>query len=220
MRLVELVGPPETVMAPTTGLGRAIGDCELTGSERVAAELLDGERSLADISLALNGLPGVMLSESSLYALAWALCAVGAVRPVEPGAEQAVDVVGERLGVRAVSTLVAPLSPARERRQRERVAEEKPADRAIDRERLIAKRAQIGDCDYFSVLGVAREASDHEIRRAYDRLRADFARDRFGDPVIREMGDALDEIQEVLDEAYRVLMDQTLRSAYVSRLPE
>jgi preprotein translocase subunit Sec63 len=115
---------------------------------------------------------------------------------------------------------VAPLSPARERRQRERVAEEKPADRAIDRERLIAKRAQIGDCDYFSVLGVAREASDHEIRRAYDRLRADFARDRFGDPVIREMGDALDEIQEVLDEAYRVLMDQTLRSAYVSRLPE
>jgi ubiquinone/menaquinone biosynthesis C-methylase UbiE len=34
------------------------------------------------------------------------------------------------------------------------------------------------------------------------------------------MGDALDEIQEVLDEAYRVLMDQTLRSAYVSRLPE
>jgi hypothetical protein len=196
----------------------------LNASEKVAAELLDGERSLADLSLVLAGLPGVTLSESALYALAWGLCAVGAVRPVEPGTEQAVDVVGERLGVRAVSTLVEPASPAatrvRDRRARERAAGEKAGDRAIDRERLAAKRAQIGDCDYFTVLGVAREASNHEIRRAYDRLRADFARDRFGEPVLREMGDALDEIEEVLDEAYRVLMDQTLRSAYVSRLPE
>src|SRR5262249_54093456 len=85
MRLVELVGPPETVLAPTTGLSRALTDCELTASERVAAELLDGERSLADVTLALAGLPGVTLSEAALYALAWGLVAVGAARPVEPG---------------------------------------------------------------------------------------------------------------------------------------
>ena len=128
--------------------------------------------------------------------------------------------MGSRLGLRAVSTLVEASSPARDRRTRERVETEKPADRAIDRERLTAKRAQIGDCDYFTVLGVDRQASDHEVRRAYERLRADFDRDRFGEPVIREMGDAIDEIDEVLDEAFRVLMDQTLRSAYLSRLPE
>jgi hypothetical protein len=220
MRLVELVGPPETVLAPTTALTRALGDCELTASEKVAAELFDGERSLAEVTLALAGLPGVTLSETSLYALAWGLSAVGAVRPVEPGEEQSVDVVGERLGVRAVSTLVESASPARERRAKERVQTDKPADRAIDRERLLAKRAQISDCDYFMVLGVAREASDHEVRRAYDRLRADFARERFGEPVVRELGDTLDEIQEVLEEAYRVLMDQSLRSAYLSHLPE
>jgi hypothetical protein len=222
MRLVELLGPPETVLAPTTALARALGDCELNASERVAAELFDGERSLADVTLAIAGLPGVRLSETALYALGWGLSAVGAVRSVEPGSpgeEQGLGAVGERLGVRAVSTLVESASPARERRTKERLQMDKPADRAIDRERLLAKRAQISDCDYFMVLGVAREASDHEVRRAYDRLRADFARERFGEPVVRELGDTLDEIQEVLEEAYRVLMDQSLRSAYVSHLP-
>ncbi len=214
-RLVELVGPPETVLAPTTGLARAFVDCELTAPERAAAELLDGERSLADISLALAGLPGVSLPETSLYALAWGLSAVGAVRPVEPGAE---TLSGDRLGVRAMSTLVAPISPANDRRQRERTDAERPADRAIDRERLLAKRAQIGDCDYFAALAVDREASEHEISRAYERLRADFAPDRFGDPVREELGAALDEIREVLDEAFRVLMDPSLRDSYRSNL--
>jgi hypothetical protein len=220
MQLVELVGPPETTLSPTTGLMRALADCELTASERAAAELLDGERSLADITLALGGLPGVTLSEAALYALAWGLIVVGAARPVEPGEEEKVDPVGERLGVRAVPTLVEGTSPARERRTRERMQAERPGDRAIDRERLLAKRAQISDCDYFTVLGVDRQASDHEVRRAYDRLRADFARDRFGEPVVLEMGEAIDEIHEVLEEAYRVLMDRQLRSSYVSHLPE
>jgi Domain of unknown function (DUF4388)/DnaJ domain len=215
-KLVERVGPPETVLAPTTGLQRALGDCELNASERVAAELLDGERSLADIVLALNGLPGVTLTEAGLYALAWGLLAVGAVRPVDPGAEESPD----RMGVRAMSTLVAPISPAAERRARERVEAERPADRAIDRERLLAKRTQIGDCDYFAALGVSRQATDHEIRRAYDRLRSDFAPDRFAEPVRAELGEALDEIHVVLEEAYRVLMDSSLRESYRSNLQE
>jgi hypothetical protein len=216
-RLVDLVGPPETVLAPTTGLVRALTDCELNASERVAAELFDGERSLADLTLAMAGLPGVSLSEAGLYALAWGLIALGAVRPVEPGDEAPIDVAG--LGVRAMATLVAPQTPAKERRRGEREME-RPADRAIDRDRLLAKRAQINDCDYYAVLGVDRDASDHEIRRAYDRLRADFSRERFGDPVKSELGEALDEIHEVLDEAYRVLMDGTLRSSYRSHLQE
>jgi hypothetical protein len=215
-RLVERVGPPETVLSPTTALDRALVDCELTQSERVAAELLDGERSLADVMLAMNGLPGVALSEPGLYALSWSLIAVGAARRMD-----ADEPLQDRLGVRAVSTLVTPLAAqARERRAKARAEVERPVDRTIDRDRVTAKRAQIGDCDYFAVLGVERDASEHEIQRAFDRLRADFARERFADSLRSELGSALDEIHEVLEEAYRVLIDAPLRQSYRSHLAE
>ncbi|MGZ3407459.1 MAG: DUF4388 domain-containing protein, partial [Polyangia bacterium] len=76
-RLVELVGPTETVLAPTTLLPRALDDGAFTAAERARAELIDGERSLAELSLGAVGAP---LSESGLYALAWSLVAIGAAR--------------------------------------------------------------------------------------------------------------------------------------------
>jgi hypothetical protein len=89
-----------------------------------------------------------------------------------------------------------------------------------DRERALAKHAQVREADYFAILGVARTATAYEIRRAWERLRNDFAPVRFAPAV----GDALDlelaEIRDVLDEAYRVLADDRLREAYRSNLPQ
>jgi hypothetical protein len=212
-RLVELVGPPETVLTPTSALEHALVDCELTPPERVAAELFDGERSLADVALAVGGMRGIVLDEAALYALAWALIAVGAARP---GADRE-----HRLGVRAVSTVVTPLgAEARERRKQERNEQERPNDRVIDRERVEAKRAQLDDCDYFAVLGVDGEASPHEIQRAFDRLRADFAPARFDEALRAELGPSLEDIQEILAEAHRVLMDEALRRSYRAHLSD
>jgi hypothetical protein len=130
---------------------------------------------------------------------------------------------GDAEGVRAVSTLVSPApgheraAAGGERRARERDGGERPADRAIDRERLLAKRAQVAEGDYFAILGVERTASAHEIRRAFERLRADFAPERFA-TLRDELDGALDEIHEVIDEAYRVLSDDDVRAAYRGHL--
>jgi hypothetical protein len=205
-RLVERVGPSETVLVPTTGLGELRAGGGLSDSERVASELFDGERALGDVLLALAGMPSVALGETGLYALAWGLLCAGAARRA--------DDPTDRLGIPSVSTLVTG-----DRRTTARDGE-RDGDRTIDRDRLLAKRAQLADADYFGVLGVDRKASPHEIERAWDRLRSDFAPERFSESLRGELADALSEIREVLDEAHRVLMDDTVREAYRSNLVE
>jgi hypothetical protein len=207
-RLVDLVGPPETVLTPTTALARALDDGAFSPAERARAELIDGERTLAELQLGSSGAP---LGEAGLYALAWSLVAVGAVRLGSDGESG--------VAVRAVPTLVTP--PYGERRTRPRPttrARDRDTDRVIDKERVLAKRAQVQDGDYFAVLGLSRDASAHEVARAFERLKREFAPDRFADPLRAELADALGEIGEVLDEAHRVLADDAVRASYRAHL--
>jgi hypothetical protein len=216
-RLVERVGPPETVLTPTTALLRTLDDCALTPGERAVAELIDGERSLAELSL---GVVGARVPEASVYAVAWVLLAAGAVRidSDEPAA-------GAGAGVRAMATLVAPAGSSAatpERRTRPRPVErarDRESDRAVDRDRVLAKRAQVQDGDYFAVLGLGRDASAHEVARAFERLKREFDPDRFVSPLREELAPALTEIGEVLDEAHRVLADDGMRRSYRAHLP-
>ncbi|MCU1278520.1 MAG: response regulator receiver protein [bacterium] len=219
-RLVELVGPTETVLTPTTLLPRALDDGAFTAAERARADLIDGERSLAELSIGAVGAP---LSESGLYALAWSLVAIGAARVGdETGGTQ--PGIGGGGGVRAVPTLVTtPYGSATERRTRQRVNErprDRDADRAIDKDRVMAKRAQVQDGDYFAILGLGRDASAHEVARAFERLKREFAPERFADPLRQELSDALSEIGEVLDEAHRVLADDDVRASYRAHLTD
>ena len=218
-RLVELVGPPETVLTPTTLMARALEDGGFSAAERARAELIDGERSLSELSLGAVGAP---LGEVDLYALAWSLVAVGAARV---GADTETH---SGVGVRAVPTLVT--SPygdtpgnTLDRRTRPRPGErprDRDADRAIDKERVLAKRAQVQDGDYFAMLGLGRDASAREVARAFERLKREFAPERFADPLRQELSDALAEIGEVLDEAHRVLADDDVRASYRAHLSE
>ena len=123
--------------------------------------------------------------------------------------------------MRSLPTLVTPPYGA-ERRGRPRPSErprDRDADRAIDKERVLAKRAQVLDGDYFVILGLDRDASAHEVARAFERLKREFAPDRFADPVRAELADALVEIGQVLDEAHRVLCDDAVRASYRAHLP-
>ena len=209
-RLVELLGPPETVLSPTTTLARALEEGGFTSAERARGELIDGERSLSDLTLAAMGAP---LTEAGLYSLAWSLVAIGAARVGGAGESST--------GVRSVPTLVTA-SYAADRRTRPRPSErprDRDSDRAIDRERVLTKRAQAQDGDYFSILGLDRDATAHEVSRAFERLKRDFAPDRFAAPLRQELAEALAEIGEVLDEAHRVLADDVMRLSYRSHLP-
>jgi hypothetical protein len=93
-------------------------------------------------------------------------------------------------------------------------------DLAIDRERVHARWQLVSDADYFALLGVRRDATTFEIRRAYQSARRDFAADCFPVDLRRELARELDDIAHVLDEAFRVLRDDRLRRTYLSNLVE
>ena len=91
-------------------------------------------------------------------------------------------------------------------------------DLAIDRERVRARWQLVSDADYFALLGVRRDATTFEIRRAYQSARRDFASDCFPTDLRRELAQELDDIANVLDEAFRVLRDDRLRVTYLTNL--
>jgi hypothetical protein len=93
-------------------------------------------------------------------------------------------------------------------------------DLAIDRERVRARWQLVSDADYFALLGVRRDATAFEIRRAYQSARRDFAADYFPGDLRRELARELEDIASVLDEAFRVLRDDRLRLTYLSNLVE
>jgi hypothetical protein len=93
-------------------------------------------------------------------------------------------------------------------------------DLAIDRERVRARWQLVSEADYFALLGVRRDATAFEIRRAYQAARRDFAADCFPQDLRRELARELDDISTVLDEAFRVLRDDRLRLTYLSNLIE
>jgi CheY-like chemotaxis protein len=91
-------------------------------------------------------------------------------------------------------------------------------DLAIDRERVRARWELVGEADYFALLGVRRDATGFEIRRAYQSARRDFAADCFPVDLRRELARERDDIATVLDEAFRVLRDDRLRLTYLTNL--
>ena len=93
-------------------------------------------------------------------------------------------------------------------------------DLAIDRERVRARWQLVTEADYFALLGVRRDATGFEIRRAYQSARRDFAADCFPGELRRELARELDYIASVLDEAFRVLRDDLLRQTYLANLVE
>jgi hypothetical protein len=93
-------------------------------------------------------------------------------------------------------------------------------DLAIDRERVRARHRLVAEADYFALLGVRRDATGFEIRRAFEGSRRDFDAESFPPELRAELGLELAEVSAVLDEAYRVLRDDRLRAAYLANLAE
>ena len=91
-------------------------------------------------------------------------------------------------------------------------------DLAIDRRRVEAKYSLVLESDYFTLLGVRRDATSFEVKRAYESARRDFAKEGFPVEIRGELSERIDEINEVLEEAYLILRDDALRSSYLTHL--
>ena len=91
-------------------------------------------------------------------------------------------------------------------------------DLAIDRQRVLAKQALVREADYFTLLGVRRDASSFEIRRAYEAARRDYAPTGFPPELQNELAASLGEINRLIDEAYQVLRDDRVRRSYQANL--
>jgi hypothetical protein len=82
------------------------------------------------------------------------------------------------------------------------------------RARVRARLELVEEGDYFAVLGVSREATSYEIRRAFVELRRAFEPSRILTPRLAELADDVRKIVLVLEEAYEILRDAGRRERY------
>jgi CheY-like chemotaxis protein len=89
-----------------------------------------------------------------------------------------------------------------------------PLDAEALRQRVAARRALVEEGDYFALLGVARDATSYDLRRAYQTLRKDLDPERVLTAATVDLRDDVDAILEVVDEAYDILRDPVRRERY------
>jgi len=99
---------------------------------------------------------------------------------------------------------------AREESDREVAALDEDAIRA----RVRARLELVEEGDYFAVLGITRDATGYEVRRAFVELRRAFEPSRILTPRLLDLADAVKKIVVVLEEAYEILRDPARRERY------
>jgi hypothetical protein len=82
------------------------------------------------------------------------------------------------------------------------------------RERVRARLQLVDDGDYFAVLGVTRDATGYEVRRAFLELRRAFEPSRVLTSETADLADDMRKITFVLEEAYEILKDAARRERY------
>jgi hypothetical protein len=82
------------------------------------------------------------------------------------------------------------------------------------RARVRARMQLVEEGDYFELLGVNREATGYEVRRAFLELRRAFEPTRILTPELADLRTDIETITFVLDEAYEILRDSARRERY------
>ncbi len=82
------------------------------------------------------------------------------------------------------------------------------------RARVRARMQLVEEGDYFELLGVSREATGYEVRRAFLELRRAFEPTRILTPEVADLRTEIETITFVLDEAYEILRDSARRERY------
>ena len=82
------------------------------------------------------------------------------------------------------------------------------------RERVRARLQLVEDGDYFALLGVPRDATGYEVRRAFLELRRAFEPGRVLTPEVIDLAEDVRKIAAVIEEAYDILKDAARRERY------
>jgi len=93
-------------------------------------------------------------------------------------------------------------------------AEVAALDSKAIRENVRARLQLVEDGDYFAVLGVRRDATGYEVRRAFLELRRNFDVSRLLSPEVADLAHDVQTIATVLEEAYEILKDPARRERY------
>jgi hypothetical protein len=93
-------------------------------------------------------------------------------------------------------------------------AEVAALDEEAIRARVRARLELVEEGDYFAVLGVTRDATGYEVRRAFLELRRAFEPSRILTPRLVDLSDDVRKIIVVLEEAYEILRDNARRERY------
>ncbi len=89
---------------------------------------------------------------------------------------------------------------------------------SLDEARLAERLRMVREADYFEILGLTRDASAADVRRAHRELQAAFADDALEASVRSERALELSEIREALEDAAALLGEDDLRLAYLAHL--
>ncbi|MBX3233776.1 MAG: hypothetical protein KIT84_09085 [Labilithrix sp.] len=119
------------------------------------------------------------------------------------------------LGVLDVMPQVEPARVAPAPSERELAASSSVAldDEAI-RARVRARLELVDEGDYFSLLGIPRDANSYEVKRAFVELRRAFEPTRILSPRLHDLAEDVKKIVVVLEEAYEILRDVARRERY------
>lgn len=88
----------------------------------------------------------------------------------------------------------------------------------LDVQRLDAKYEQVQEADYFTILGLPRNAGTDEVQRAYDRLSEEFDPIRFSGHPDASLQQRAAVVSRLLEEAARALEDDRRRAEYARHL--
>jgi hypothetical protein len=130
--------------------------------------------------------------EADIASVVYALALLGVV--------EAIRAVG---APRAVSNGAAPSSQAIDALDEEAI-----------RARVRARLQLVDEGDYFAVLGVSRDATSYEVKRAFLELRRAFEPSRILTAPLADLQNDVRKIAMVLDEAYEILRDAARRERY------
>jgi hypothetical protein len=86
------------------------------------------------------------------------------------------------------------------------------------RARVKARMAVVLEGDYFEVLGVTRQATSYEIRRAWLEMRKAYEPSRLLTAATADLADDVRTLIEVIEEAWEALRDPTRRERYRAAL--
>jgi hypothetical protein len=89
-----------------------------------------------------------------------------------------------------------------------------PLDDEAIRARIRARLYLVDEGDYFAVLGVSRDATSYEVKRAFLELRRTFEPSKLLTPALADLAADVRKVATVLDEAYEILRDEARRTRY------